>query len=106
MNIRVFSDSEKASVYAAASIEKLIKTKSKPILGLATGSTPIHLYRELIGFHKQGLSLANAATINLDEYAGLSKDHPQSYYSFMNEHLFRYVDIPKEQTFLPQGDAA
>ena len=106
MNIRVFETKYIASVYAAAIVETVIRSSDCPVLGLATGSTPIPLYQELIKFYEQGLSLAHVTTVNLDEYVGLPPDHSQSYSFFMKEQLFRHIDIPTEQTFLPRGDAS
>lgn len=74
------------------------------VLGLATGSTPIPLYAELVRRHREkGLSFQNVVTFNLDEYEGLSPEHPKSYHSFMQEHLFNQVDIQPKNTFLPLG---
>jgi glucosamine-6-phosphate deaminase len=105
MNIRVFETKYIASVYAAAIVETVIDAADCPVLGLATGSTPVSLYQELIRFHEQGLSFAEVTTVNLDEYVGLSPDHPQSYSFFMKDKLFHHIDIKAEQTFLPRGDA-
>ncbi|MCY0899396.1 MAG: glucosamine-6-phosphate deaminase [Firmicutes bacterium] len=103
MKIRVFATAELATVYVAALVESLITREPHPVLGLATGATPILLYRQLVAFHRQGLSLAHVTTINLDEYVGLAPDHPQSYRAFMEAHLFRHVDIPAAQTHVPNG---
>mgnify|MGYP006081815055 CR=1 FL=1 len=74
------------------------------VLGLATGSTPIPLYQELIRLHKKAnLSFENVYTFNLDEYCGLSENHPESYNHFMHKHLFDHIDIPKENIFIPSG---
>ncbi|MEN8863134.1 MAG: glucosamine-6-phosphate deaminase, partial [Lentimonas sp.] len=74
------------------------------VLGLATGSTPVRLYRELIRRHKEdGLSFANVITFNLDEYFGLSGNHPESYRKFMQDQLFDHVDLKPENTNVPDG---
>ncbi len=74
------------------------------VLGLATGSTPIGVYRELVRLHRnQGLSFANVVTFNLDEYWPMRPDDLQSYHRFMHEHLFAHVDIPAEQIHIPDG---
>ena len=74
------------------------------VLGLATGSTPVSFYSELVRLHREeGLSFANVITFNLDEYRGLRADHPQSYSHFMRVHLFDHVDIPGANTHLPDG---
>ncbi|MCF8566670.1 glucosamine-6-phosphate deaminase [Alicyclobacillus tolerans] len=104
MNIRIFSDERTAAVYAAAVIEYVVQTTEHPVLGLATGSTPVPLYDQLVEFHQAGLSFAHVTTINLDEYVGLPPSHPQSYHAFMEEHLFRYIDVRKENTNIPRGD--
>ena len=73
-------------------------------LGLATGSSPLPLYRELIRLHRnEGASFRNVTTFNLDEYLGLSPDSVHSYTYFMREQLFKHLDIPKHQTHLPCG---
>ncbi len=75
------------------------------VLGLATGSTPIGIYRELIRLHREeGLSFANVVTFNLDEYHPMSPDSIHSYHRFMWENLFDHVDIPEENVHIPRGD--
>ena len=74
------------------------------VLGLATGSTPVPFYRELIRLHQEdGLSFRNVVTFNLDEYYSLNRDHPESYFRFMHDQLFDHVDIPAEQIHIPDG---
>ena len=74
------------------------------VLGLATGSTPIPLYDELVRLHvEEGLSFRDVFTFNLDEYCGLEDNHPQSYHDFMNVNLFNRIDIPRENIFIPSG---
>ena len=74
------------------------------VLGLATGSTPIPLYGELVRRHREeGLSFENVVTFNLDEYEGLPPEHSQSYHFFMKQHLFDHIDIRLENTFIPPG---
>lgn len=74
------------------------------VLGLATGGTPIPLYQELIRLHREeGLSFANVVTFNLDEYLGLPKEHPESYWSFMHHNLFNHIDLPPQNIHLPDG---
>lgn len=104
----IFSDSEKASVKVAQEIAALIRKKQdagKPcVLGLATGSSPIRVYEELIRFHKEeGLSFSNVVTFNLDEYMPMEKENRQSYWYFMHENLFNHIDIPKENIHIPDG---
>ncbi len=105
MKIRIFKDVKAVALYAATITEFVIETNEIPILGLATGATPVPLYQELARFHKGGLSFQHVRTINLDEYVGLGSTHPQSYRYFMNEYLFHPVDIPLDQTFVPDGTA-
>jgi len=77
-----------------------------PVLGLATGSTPEGLYQRIIEKYEQKeISFQNAMTFNLDEYVGLAKDDPNSYYHYMNEKLFKHIDIPKEHIHIPNGTA-
>jgi glucosamine-6-phosphate deaminase len=77
----------------------------KLVLGLATGSTPVRLYRELIRMHQEeNISFAHVITFNLDEYFGLLPGHPQSYRRFMDEQLFSKLDIPKNQIHIPAGN--
>lgn len=77
------------------------------VLGLATGGTPLPLYRELVRLHRQeGLSFRHVVTFNLDEYLGLGRDHPESYWAFMHRHLFDHVDILPENIHLPSGTVA
>ena len=74
------------------------------VLGLATGSTPIPLYEELVRLHnEENLSFRNVYTFNLDEYCGLDDNHPKSYHYFMNINLFNKIDIPRENIFIPSG---
>ena len=83
-----------------------IKKKPDLVLGLATGSSPISLYKELVRMHKEdGLDFSGVRSVNLDEYVGLPTDHPQSYRAFMNEYLFDHINIDPENTYLPNGMA-
>ena len=89
----IFSDSNKASIEVAEEIATLIRKKQDAneqcVLGLATGSSPIRVYEELVRMHKEdGLSFANVVTFNLDEYMPMEKENRQSYWYFMHEHLF------------------
>ena len=85
-------------------IVSLIKTKERPVLGLATGSTPLPLYEELIKRYKEGeVSFKNVKTFNLDEYIGLDELNDQSYRYFMNHNLFSHIDIDLNNTYVPNG---
>lgn len=104
----IFETSNEASILVAQEIASLIKEKellNKPcVLGLATGSSPIKVYEELVRMHKEeGLSFANVITFNLDEYYPMDKSNIQSYYYFMHEHLFNHVDILPENVNIPDG---
>ena len=93
--------------YIASKINAFQPTQEKPfVLGLPTGSSPIGTYTELIRLVKEEkLSFKNVVTFNMDEYVGISKDHPQSYYHFMHENLFDHIDIPKENINILNGSA-
>ncbi len=89
---------------AANLISAQIIMKPNCVLGLATGSTPVGTYRQLVEWYDKGdLDFSEVMTVNLDEYKGLTRENPQSYYYFMNEHLFGKVNINKTRTFLPDG---
>ena len=95
---------EEASALAANVIADLVKAKPECVLGLATGSSPINMYRELIKKNQAGeISFKNVRSVNLDEYVGLTPDHDQSYRYFMDTNLFDHIDINKENTNVPSG---
>ena len=74
------------------------------MLGLATGSTPIGLYKQLVEWFEKGdLDFSEVQTVNLDEYKGLNRENDQSYYYFMHDNLFNHINIPEENTHLPNG---
>lgn len=109
--IAVYSGSMEASRAVAAEIAALIRErqaeKRPVVLGLATGSTPVSVYAELVRLHREeGLSFANVTTFNLDEYYPLPAEHVQSYRSFMRRHLFDHIDIDPQRTHLPSGTVA
>ena len=96
---------EEMSQKAADIIIELLKKKPNVILGLATGSTPIGLYKILIENNKSKLiSFKDVVTYNLDEYCDIPKNHEQSYYTYMNTNLFDHIDINKNNTHLPIGE--
>lgn len=98
---------EKMSALAAGIIGAQILLKPDCVLGLATGSSPIGAYRELVKSCEKGiLDFSKVRTVNLDEYCGLSPENPQSYRYFMNTNLFDHVNIDKKNTYLPDGSAA
>ena len=105
----IFENSTEASFQVAASIAALIKEKHQVgepcVLGLATGSTPLSVYRELVRLHKEeGLSFQNVVSFNLDEYFPLSKNDLQSYHHFMHVNLFDHIDILPENIHIPNGE--
>ncbi len=107
MKVVILKDAAAVASYGAEIFIKQIHKKPNSVLGLATGSTPVALYKELIAAYKAGkVSFAGVTSFNLDEYLGLSGEHPQSYRHFMNEQLFNHVDINKAATHVPPGDAA
>ena len=103
-----FKSSKTASIVVANEIADLIKQKQKQnlncVLGLATGSSPIKVYEELVRLHnEEGLSFANVVSFNLDEYYPMEKSNVQSYDYFMRQHLFDHVDILAENINIPDG---
>lgn len=106
MKITVTKNYEEMSAKAAEIIAGVIVGKPDCVLGLATGSTPIGVYDELVKKYEDGaLDFSAVCTVNLDEYYPISPDNPQSYRYFMNEHLFDRVNIDKRNTFIPDGTA-
>ncbi|GJQ04623.1 glucosamine-6-phosphate deaminase [Capnocytophaga canimorsus] len=104
----IFSDSQSASEAVAREIADLIKSKQAQgkhcVLGLATGSSPVKVYKELIRLHKEeGLSFKNVITFNLDEYYPMEKQDKQSYWQFMHKNLFDHVDIDPKNIHIPSG---
>lgn len=90
----------------AFKVMKEIVDKKKVVLGLATGSSPIGLYKKMIADHRSaGTSYQDVVTFNLDEYCGLPKDHDQSYWTFMHENLFNFIDVKEENIHIPVGDS-
>jgi glucosamine-6-phosphate deaminase len=108
ISTRLHPDKQSAAQAIAREIADLIQLRSKSgketVLGLATGSTPLPLYAELIRLHREeGLSFRSVVTFNLDEYEGLGPEHPQSYRFFMEENLFSHLDIPAANIRIPDG---
>src|SRR5207244_11758711 len=89
---------------AARIVAEVLNTKPNAVLGMATGSTPLGLYQELVRLHKEEqLDFARVTTFNLDEYVGLTANHPQSYHYFMHEHFFQHVNITRQNNNIPSG---
>ncbi|MEL6389963.1 MAG: glucosamine-6-phosphate deaminase [Bacteroidota bacterium] len=106
--VRIWDDNVECSKHIARSIALAIRQKQQNgqniVLGLATGSSPISLYRELVRMHREeDLSFSNVITFNLDEYYPMQPDAPQSYVRFMHEYLFDHIDIPSANIHIPDG---
>lgn len=105
MKFIIVKNYEEMSQMASDIIIKLLKEKPDATLGLATGSTPIGIYKNLIKAYKEGqISFKDVKTYNLDEYCNLPKSHPESYYSFMHRNLFSSVDIKEENIHIPNSE--
>ena len=103
----VLNTPEDVGSFAADLFELEIKARPACVLGLATGSTPLPLYRQLVARCQEGrIDFSRVRTFNLDEYEGLAPDHPQSYRRFMQENLFDHINIKPENTHVPDGLAA
>ncbi|KAI1859028.1 hypothetical protein JX265_010505 [Neoarthrinium moseri] len=112
MRLIIRDDAEAASSYIAnyivAKINNFIPSDSKPcfVLGLPTGSSPLGIYRALVAAHQQGkVSFRHVVTFNMDEYVGLARSHPESYYSFMHSNFFSHVDVPAANIHILNGNA-
>jgi glucosamine-6-phosphate deaminase len=102
--IHILKNAAEVSVKAADLVQEVIQLQERPVLGLATGSTPLGMYRELIRRYQEGMIDFSAVhTFNLDEYYGLGSDHPQSYYQFMMKSFFEHVNVPREHIHIPDG---
>jgi len=106
MLVIVKEDYDEMSKEAAKIVAALVRKKPDCVLGLATGSTPIGLYKELIRMHKEeGLDFSKVTTFNLDEYVGLPPEHDQSYHYFMWENFFKHINIDPGKVHIPHGMA-
>ena len=104
MEVIVQKSYEQMSVAAAQEVARVLNAKPDAVLGMATGSTPLGVYRELVKMHQRGeLDFSHVTTFNLDEYVGLPITHPQSYHHFMQENFFRHVNIPPQNIHIPSG---
>ena len=104
MRLIVTKNYEEMSKVAAKEMAEDIKRNPEIVLGLATGGTPVGMYKELIRMYNEGeLDFSKVTSIHLDEYVGLSGDHDQSYRYFMNTNLFNHINIDKNNTFVPNG---
>jgi glucosamine-6-phosphate deaminase len=106
MEIIINANAQAASKAAARVVARLVREKPDAVLGMATGSTPLKLYRELIRMHRQDqLDFSRVTTFNLDEYVGLDSNHEQSYHSFMWKNLFSRININPKNVHIPNGMA-
>jgi glucosamine-6-phosphate deaminase len=104
MEIIIKQSPEEMSKVAARVVARTLNDKPNAVLGLATGSTPLGLYQELVRMHREeGLDFSQVTTFNLDEYVGLKQKHPQSYHYFMHENLFKHINIPIQNIYIPSG---
>ena len=107
MNLIVCKSYDEMSVAAANILADVLKANPACVLGLATGSTPVGMYKQLIEMYKAGeIDFSSVTTVNLDEYYPISPENDQSYRYFMNENLFNHVNIDKTRTFVPDGMAS
>ncbi len=104
MKVIIAGSYEEGSKKAADIIEKLVRENPSCTLGLATGSSPVGMYKELARRCKEeGLDFSKVHSVNLDEYVGLAPDHPQSYRFFMDDNLFNHINIDKANTYVAKG---
>lgn len=104
MRIVLCNSPEEAVSFTVNRIARLVARKPEAVLGLATGGTMEPVYTGLVAAHREGLSFAKATSFNLDEYVGLTPNHPQSYRYYMEQHLFGQVDMDPSRIFVPRGD--
>ena len=104
MEVVIKRDYDQMSKAAAQLVVDVLNTKPNAVLGMATGSTPLGLYQELVRLYKAGhVDFSRVTTFNLDEYVGMPANHPQSYHYFMREHFFQHVNIPQHNINIPSG---
>ena len=104
MEIRIFENKEALSRAAAKYFIDTINEKKKPVLGLATGSSPLGMYEKLIEAYQDGkVDFSNVSSYNLDEYCGIPKNHSQSYWTFMQENFFKFVNIDNNNVHIPSS---
>lgn len=104
MEVVVLPTYEDLSKAAAAVIAETLNEKPNAVLGMATGSTPLGIYHELVRMHREeGLDFTQVTTFNLDEYVGLRPNHPQSFHYFMHENFFKHVNLSPNNIHIPSG---
>lgn len=104
-NIIICKNYEEVSAEAFKVLKEVVVKNETPVLGLATGSSPIGLYKNIQADHKKGYSYSKCITFNLDEYIGIDKNHEQSYWTFMHENLFNHLDVKEENINIPDGNS-
>ena len=105
--VMVCDDAQTASLQAAELFADAIRARPQIVLGLATGGTPVPMYKQLIRLHREeGLDFSQVRSFNLDEYIGLPPEHPQNFRVFMQDHLFDHINIPPGNTLVPDGRAS
>jgi len=105
MKIAIYDNAEQVAEQAANIICRTINRKANTVLGLATGRTPLKTYQQLIKSHKQGsVDFSQVSSFNLDEYLGVKPDSENSYRFYMNENLFKHLNIKLENTAVPSAD--
>lgn len=106
MNVHIFESEEQVSKAGALLFAAQLIDDPESVIGLATGSTPLGLYAELVRLYQEGIiSFQEATTFNLDEYVGLDSEHQESYHYFMQENLFSFIDIDDDRIHVPDGMA-
>ena len=106
MHIKIYKDSKAIGKAAASVFAAQVITKPGSVLGFATGSSPLPTYQELISLYQQGLvDFSSVTTFNLDEYIGLSHEHSESYFYFMQKNLFEKINVPANSVHIPNGTA-
>lgn len=104
MEVCIYRAYEEMSRAAAHEVADVLNAKPNAVLGMATGSTPLGVYLELVKMHQRGeIDFSHVTTFNLDEYVGLPITHAQSYHHFMHENFFRHVNIPPQNIHIPSG---
>lgn len=104
MDLIINNDPTELARIAADVIEDVVRTNAQPVLGLATGSSPLAIYKELIRRHREeGLSFAHCTAFTLDEYVGLPQGYPESYYEVIRNEFTRHIDIDDSKVFSPDG---
>lgn len=106
MEIIILDSADSVAAMGGELVAELLRVQADAVLGLATGSTQLSLYRQLVRLHREaGLSFGAVRSFNLDEYLGVAADNPQSYRSYMDREFFGQIDIDRNNTFLPVCDA-